>query len=165
MAKYDGKQIGPLEVQDGDQNLFERLENLLAEVETDMTIFYRCLANDNLSLDSFAQAYYQTERSDQYNQTMNEWLNDYTVRRQKDERDSQERINAMNSVNPMYVFRNYLAQQAIELSEAGDHSMINELLDVLRNPYTEQKDKSRFAQKRPEWARSKIGCSMLSCSS
>ena len=157
--------LGLLEVQDGDQNLFERLENLLAEVETDMTIFYRCLANDNLSLDSFAQAYYQTERSDQYNQTMNEWLNDYTVRRQKDERDSQERINAMNSVNPMYVFRNYLAQQAIELSEAGDHSMINELLDVLRNPYTEQKDKSRFAQKRPEWARSKIGCSMLSCSS
>ena len=75
------------------------------------------------------------------------------------------RVVDMNSVNPKYVLRNYLAQMAIERAEADDFSLVNELLDVLRKPYAEQPEKSEFSKKRPEWARVKPGCSMLSCSS
>ena len=157
--------LGLLEVEQGDHELFERLETLLAQVETDMTIFYRCLANHDLSLDNFSQAYYQDSHDDDYQQAMNNWLNDYSKRRKKDGRTSDARMAAMNSVNPLYVFRNYLAQQAIEKAEAGDYSMVDELLDVLRKPYQQQVDKERFAEKRPDWARTKVGCSMLSCSS
>jgi uncharacterized protein YdiU (UPF0061 family) len=157
--------LGLVEVIESDQALFERLEELLARVETDMTIFYRCLASDDLSLSNFKEAYYQDQHEQDYQTAITSWLNDYAQRRKLDNLDSNTRITSMNSVNPLYVFRNYLAQQAIDKAEAGDLTMVDELLEVLRTPYKAQVGKQLFAEKRPEWARSKVGCSMLSCSS
>jgi len=156
--------LGLENVEEGDQDLFERLETLLAQTETDMTLFYRLLATDELSVNTFENAYYQAPESD-YIEAMTNWLSDYSVRRERDDIDNQTRFDNMNAVNPLYVFRNYLAQQAIDKAEQGDMSMIDELLEVLKNPYTEQSDKQHLAAKRPDWARTKVGCSMLSCSS
>ena len=71
----------------------------------------------------------------------------------------------MRATNPKFVPRNWLAQTAIEAAEAGDLSVLERLFDALQRPFDEQPENADLAQKRPEWARHKPGCSALSCSS
>jgi len=159
--------LGILEFKQEDQALFSELENLLTRQETDMTIFYRLLASEPaVSYELLAESYYLPESHDQaFKDSVTNWLTKYANRLQQDNRSFAERRQAMNLVNPKYVFRNYLAQQAIDKADAGDFDMVNELLEVLREPYAEQEMRQQFAIKRPDWARTKVGCSMLSCSS
>ena len=92
-------------------------------------------------------------------------MRNYCQRVLRDGTADEERCERMNAVNPKYVLRNYLAQLAIDKAEEGDFSMVNELLELLRQPYDEQPGQEHLAEKRPEWARHRVGCSMLSCSS
>ena len=72
----------------------------------------------------------------------------------------------MKLSNPKYVLRNWMAQLAIDAAEKGDYSVAIELHELLKLPYDEQPDyEEKWFQKRPEWARERVGCSMLSCSS
>jgi uncharacterized protein YdiU (UPF0061 family) len=158
-----------------DDALVGELIEILQLAETDMTILFRNLAF--VSTDTSPQdeetlpaaldpAYYKEEEiTSEYRQRLNSWLNAYRQRLQHDNLPDELRRQKMNNMNPKYVLRNYLAQQAIDKAEAGDFSMVGELLDLLRNPYDEQPEKAHFAVKRPEWARNRAGCSMLSCSS
>jgi uncharacterized protein YdiU (UPF0061 family) len=54
---------------------------------------------------------------------------------------------------------------AIDDANKGDYGLIDELFQLLKKPYDEQPYKQKWFAKRPEWARHKVGCSMLSCSS
>ena len=154
--------------------LIQELLAVLQQVETDMTIFFRHLtlldtapnATDEALLAPFAAAYYrpQTLTSAQRQRTL-QWLRRYAAQVRLADEPEQQRQTRMQRVNPKYVLRNYLAQLAIDRAEQQDFSLVNELLDVLRRPYDEQPDKETFAAKRPDWARQRPGCSMLSCSS
>ena len=156
-----------------DDKMISSLLELLTKTETDMTIFFRNLANLEVSekdgdklLKVIEDAFYAPgEISQDHLENLKSWLHLYRLRLLRNELDNEERRARMNLVNPKYVFRNYLAQQAVDKVEAGDYSEVEELLDLFRKPYDEQPERHHYAAKRPEWARNKPGCSMLSCSS
>ena len=151
-------------------SLFFDLEKILMMIETDMTIFYRRLADlpddNSLWLSHLMVCFYnENEITTEYKASLTSWLERYIQLRNNGARTRVDIREAMNKVNPKYVLRNYLAQQAIELAEKQDYSLLQQLQKVLTNPYDEQPAFEKFAEKRPEWARHKAGCSMLSCSS
>lgn len=158
------------------EELVNGLLKLLPQVETDMTIFYRQLATIDSTLElsqsiahavkQLADAYYVPEQlTSEYREHLNQWLSSYIQLLKQQGIPDETRREGMNSVNPKYVLRNYLAQLAIDDAEQGDFAKVQEFLELLRHPYSEQPDKQQYAAKRPDWARQRAGCSMLSCSS
>ena len=93
------------------------------------------------------------------------WFNQYLVRLKSEDYSDDQRKEKMNLVNPKYVLRNYMSQLAIDKADAGDYSLIKEFETLLQNPYDEQPEYEKWFVKRPDWARTRVGCSMLSCSS
>jgi uncharacterized protein YdiU (UPF0061 family) len=163
------------EVLPPDQELANDLFQVLRTAELDMSLFYRQLAelpsarvdaSDAELLAPFADVtYLPSGVAPEARHELAEWLRKYQRRVRADGTPDADRKARMNRVNPKFLLRNYLAQMAIDQAEAGDVSLISELLDVLRNPYDEQPGRESFAAKRPEWAKNRAGCSMLSCSS
>jgi uncharacterized protein YdiU (UPF0061 family) len=160
--------FGLAECREEDLALMEELRGLLKAAELDMTIFFRALAEIDCAaptLAPFAEAFYDDAKRRAEEGALVDWLRRYGARVQRDPLPAAERRARMQRANPRYVLRNYLAQLAIDRAEQGDYAGIDELLEVLRRPYEDQPGCERFAARRPEWARQRAGCSMLSCSS
>ena len=159
---------------DDDAPLVSRLFEVLQMTETDQVLFFRDLArvptgraaSDAELLAPLSEAWYRPdELAGEVRDAVVAWLRAWGRRAAEGGLGDDERRAAMDRLNPRFVLRNYLAQEAIDAAEQGDHSLVVELLDVLRRPYDEQPGRERFAARRPEWARERVGCSMLSCSS
>ena len=150
----------------GDDDLVRELFEALGEAETDYTIFFRRLADVPLAggerLAVLRAAFYDEQAS---RPRLAAWLERYTARVGEEGVSPATRHEQMNRANPKYVFRNYLAQQAIDALEGGDAAPLERLMRVLERPYEEQPENEALAARRPEWARRKAGCSALSCSS
>ena len=173
MADKLGINLGTTTV---DDPLVADLWPLLAEANIDMTLFFRGLATIRGGADTpdspasllaaVSSGFYDSEAGVAVDRApLGIWLARYQARIREEGTADSVRVGRMNAANPLYVPRNYLAQLAIDKAEAGDFSLVREMLDVSRHPYTEQPGREAFAAKRPEWARHRAGCSMLSCSS
>ena len=145
---------------EGDVDLVSELTSVMQLTETDMTILFRTLSTiQEPESNHLAPAFYKKEEIPQ--NEWNSWLD-----RWWDRVDGRPDRESMLSANPKYVLRNWMAQLAIDAAEKEDYSVATELHEMLKKPYEEQPgNEKKWFTRRPEWARNRVGCSMLSCSS
>lgn len=161
--------LGLLKADSISDGFIQKLENLMYKSELDMTLFFRELSDDkgfNLKdLEELLNHVTYKVDVEVHLSGWEEWFKEYQELLKMEGLSSTERSNAMKSINPKYVLRNYMAQLAIESAELGNYDLIDELYMMLLNPYTDDDKYDKWYAKRPDWAKNKVGCSMLSCSS
>ena len=111
------------------------LRALLQAGEVDMTLFFRGLSDLDLAqptLAPLAGSFYDRLKMQSLTADFDAWFALYCARVERDGLPPAERRRRMHASNPVYVLRNYLAQQAIDRAEAGDPSAVLELLEVMR---------------------------------
>ncbi|PWF23205.1 protein adenylyltransferase SelO [Corticimicrobacter populi] len=171
MSAFQQRMAAKLGLQDwdgegGDDVLLDDLWKLMHSQQADFTLTFRRLADvvtgepgngpllvndDGLRWDDhFADR-----------EPARHWLARYRQRLGRDGRPDAERAEAMNRVNPLYVLRNYMAEQAIRQAQAGDTSEIDRLMRLLAHPFAAQSGYERYAEPPPDWA----GGISVSCSS
>ncbi len=148
------RKLGLLGYEEGDDVLMDDWWQLLHTQEADFTLSFRRLASAVQDSDVFLSGFGDRAAAQA-------WLDRYLQRVARDKRDDAQRVAQMNGVNPLYVLRNHLAENAIRAAAAQDTSEIDTLLYLLRDPYTEKPGYERYASEPPEWA----GLLEVSCSS
>jgi uncharacterized protein YdiU (UPF0061 family) len=138
-----------------DEELFLTLFALM-EGSVDFTIFFRRLSEIDVADDGKELRDLFIDRAG-----FTDWYQHYRTRLDVDGLPTELRQRKMFAVNPKYILRNYLAQQAIERAQEGDFSEVEALQALLQKPFDEQSGLTDYAAEPPDWARHLD----LSCSS
>ena len=149
--------LGLEQAEDGDKALLDDLLSLLAGERVDHTIAMRALGQFDRGAGATPVAFrdHFIARAD-----ADAWGERYLRRLESETRPDADRRAAMDRVNPKYILRNHLAQDAIDQASQGEFQEVRDLHALLRRPYDEQPDKSRYAALPPDWARQiEVSCS------
>ncbi|MGN6648380.1 MAG: protein adenylyltransferase SelO [Cytophaga sp.] len=160
------KKLGFDQLRDEDRPLIDSFEEMLRAIKPDMTIFYQLLIELPENIGSaedvnhfFEASFYTAPDTDHLYAVMLAYNN----RIKANSCTREVSVNTMRAANPRFVLRNYILHEAISKLEKGDDGMLKKLEKYIQNPYSREADE--YFAKRPDWARQKAGCSMLSCSS
>ncbi len=178
-----GNKLGlTLKENESDFNFLKELDLALQKTSADFTIFYRELTGlaGELKLSSDASEtslgqireklsralYPNTDEAD-FSRLVS-WVAGF-LKRFTNEHTTPESVETavtkMAASNPFFVLRNYLVQEALDHFASEGASRLNALHRALKTPYEVNESTSPYYRLRPEWAKSRPGCSMLSCSS
>ncbi|GGC00772.1 UPF0061 protein [Oxalicibacterium flavum] len=149
--------LGLRTAQNEDPELFDALFGLMQDGRADFTLFFRRLAELETARPQQADGVRDLflDRA-----AFDDWALQYAARLQAEDSDDAQRKAAMNAVNPKYVLRNYLAQNAIEKAQHKDFSEVARLLAVLERPFDEQPENDHYAALPPDWANDlEVSCS------
>jgi len=149
--------FGLSEEQEDDAGLIQDLLSLMQQSHVDYTNFFRTLgsfSSKNGSPNEPLRDFFLDREA------FGRWTKRYADRLNREKSRDEERSLRMNRVNPKYILRNYLAQQAIEKAQQKDYSEIDRLLTLLQNPYSEQPGMDAYAAPPPNWGKHlSVSCS------
>jgi serine/tyrosine/threonine adenylyltransferase len=139
-----------------DRALADDLLKLMAESRADLTITFRRLADfvPGSTIEPLRDLFLDRAAFDA-------WAQRYAERLTAESSIDAERALRMRAVNPKYILRNHLAEQAIRQAQSGDFSEVQRLLKVLERPFDEQPDAADgYAGFPPDWAQHlEVSCS------
>jgi uncharacterized protein YdiU (UPF0061 family) len=150
------RKLGLATALDEDQALVQQLLHLLAAEGQDYGTFFRRLAEIQKD-ESTPQL-----RDDFVDrQAFDNWFKLYRGRLLKEQQPDSQRLQAMHAINPKYILRNYLAQQAIDAAvNHDDFSEVDKLLALVQSPFDEHPGMEDYAKPAPDWGKSlEISCS------
>jgi uncharacterized protein YdiU (UPF0061 family) len=160
------KKLGFDMLREEDRSLIDSFEEMLQTIKPDMTLFYQLLIElpDTIGTPSdvknFFQKSFYTEPDEAILYTA---IAAYSERIKINSNSVEESKSRMRATNPRFIVRNYMLHEAIGKLEKGDDSLLKQLQEFIKEPYSKKGDV--YFEKRPDWAAQKAGCSMLSCSS
>jgi len=128
-----------------DTSLILRLFSALHSESIDYSSFFWNISNgDFSSIDT-----HQTKA----------WLELYEKRLEKEKVSKESRLVKMKKINPKYILRNYMLQDAIDAAQKGDFSLVNSLLTIAQNPYNEHEEFHHYTQLSKNFKTLKCSCS------
>jgi len=89
------------------------------------------------------------------------WFVRYKARLEKETSKMSQRVALMQSVNPKYILRNYLAEVAIRKAEdLNEYDEIETLFQLLKKPFDSHEGYETYDSEPPEWAQNlELSCS------
>lgn len=135
--------------------------NKIGNVEHLLSELFRYLVTEKVDYPCFFRQLSETPLADLDALSSNSHWQSFLILYQQQLEDDTQRMKAMQAANPKYSLRSDLAEQAINQAKTGNYQMVNDLLNVLQNPFIEHE---RFVN----WANKPLRLNrdiVLSCSS
>eukprot|EP01156_Anaeramoeba_ignava_P009928 Anaeramoba_ignava/a478475_21.p1 GENE.a478475_21~~a478475_21.p1 ORF type:complete len:560 (+),score=77.97 a478475_21:7-1686(+) len=148
-----------------DFEIFNELINLLMENPIDYTIFFRELSNIPEDINGISKSFYDNSfEKENIKSAWNKWLKNW-----KDKLDEDLKTVSINmkQTNPKYTLREWHLVTAYQNAENGNYDLIQELQEIMTNPYEEQTKEieEKYYRKKPTDFFGIAGISHVSCSS
>jgi len=135
--------IGLASVAEEDADLVNDLFTAMEGQEIDYTRFFRALAQAALANPAPVTDMFKDKSA------ITPWLSQWAERLMRDPQEPAARAAAMDKINPIYIPRNHLVEEALEAAEKDDMAPFNALLDVLRDPFTKRDSLEKYALPAP----------------
>jgi uncharacterized protein YdiU (UPF0061 family) len=130
--------------------LITSLFSLLHDQRIDYTSFFRALARSLAEDDHQPVRDLMASAPAGGHDSADSWLADWHRHLAAGGEDRAAVVERMNRINPLYIPRNHLVEEALQAATAGDLTFFDDLLAVVSNPFTEQPGRDRYAQPAPE---------------
>jgi len=139
------EKVGLSSVESGDAELIKDLQTIMQGQQVDFTLFFRNLADATVSDSDGVTALFKDP------EVLSPWLQRWRERLLKDSQSEPLRQKRMNQVNPLYIPRNHLVEQALQsASRQLDFEPFRTLHAVLASPYSEQANRQRYSEPAPD---------------
>jgi serine/tyrosine/threonine adenylyltransferase len=127
------KKLGLITDETEDAVLIKELLDVMEKKNLDYTNTFRELMNENIT-----------------DENLKDFYSRWKIRIDKQNRDKQEVLTLMRKNNPVVIPRNHKVEESLKEAHKGNLLSLNNLLNALKDPYTERGDLMLYQQPAPD---------------